>query len=164
MLAASWMDKKEMMVVAFKGGRVQKVRYDVMQRKCHAFYREHFHSIDVLNKLAFGPGSITHGWKPQNGIHHVLKTICMYTLAMIKTNAYRCYFYFPGHEVSGAECKVMVVDALFAKGFKRMHPGEELLAAAEDGPRGSTKGSNITRMIFEKGRKTRNPSCKNNMA
>ena len=30
--AASWMDKKEMMVVAFKGGRVQKVRYYVMQR------------------------------------------------------------------------------------------------------------------------------------
>ena len=71
----------------------------------------------------------------------------MYTLTMIKTNAYRCYCFFTGHEVSGAEWKVMLADALFAElGFKRMHPGEELLAV-EDGPRGLTKGSSKPRSM-----------------
>ena len=73
LLAGAWMDKKEMLVVAsctddsptppverlrtkFKDGRVQKLRYDVQRRKYHAFYREHFNGIDVLNKFSIRSG------------------------------------------------------------------------------------------------------------
>ena len=90
MLAAGWMDKKDMLVLAtctdtneappaerirskYKEGKIHKSRYTVVQRNCHAFYRQHFNTIDILNKLALGPGSVAAGWKPHNGIQDELK-------------------------------------------------------------------------------------------
>ena len=92
LIAAAWMDKKEMLVVAscmddnptppverlrskFKDGRVQKLRYNVEQRRVHAFYREHFNGIDLLNRLALGPCTIADGWRPHNGVHDELKQV-----------------------------------------------------------------------------------------
>ena len=139
----------------FKDGRVHKISYNVEQRRCHAFRREHFNGIDVLNKLALGPCYVAHGWKP-GGIHVDLKTVFMYTLAMIETNAYRAYTYFTKHEPSRAEWKVLLVDCLFRNGFKRMHPGEDC-PTVESQLAGSTKGSEKNDLLVHMARKTSPP-------
>ena len=141
LIASAWKDKKDMLVVAscmddkptpqverlrsrFKDGRVQKIRYNVEQRRVHAFYREHFHGIDLLNRLALGPGTVADGWRPHNGVQDELKQVFLYTLAMIETNAFRCYTYFTGHDVSRSECKILLADALMDMGHRQMRPDQ----------------------------------------
>jgi hypothetical protein len=42
---------------------------------CHAFYMMWFNAIDILNKLALGPGTVAYGWNPHNGVQDELENI-----------------------------------------------------------------------------------------
>jgi hypothetical protein len=111
MLAAGWIDNKDMLVLTscqtdavareaekvrskFHGGKVIRLRYQVVQRMCHAFYMMRFNTIDILNELALAPGTVTDGWNPDNGVQDELKKCFMYAFAMIETNVYQCFVHF----------------------------------------------------------------------
>jgi hypothetical protein len=89
MLAVGWMDKDMLVLTScqtyavapeaervrnkFQGGKVIRLRYQVVQRRCHAFYMMWFNAIDILYKLALGPGTVADGWNPHNGVQDELR-------------------------------------------------------------------------------------------
>ena len=137
-LAAGWMDKKEMLVACscrttdvappadrirnkYKDGAVRRIKYTVEQRDCHAFYRQHFNAIDIFNRLALGPGTVASSWVTKNGRQAVLKRFFMYTLACIETNAFKCHTSFTQEQdLSRRAWKVKLGDALIKFGKDKM--------------------------------------------
>ena len=68
----------------YQKGKILKRNYKLEQPHVHSIYRAGFSSVDIFNKIALGPHSVSKAYKSKRWTHRFFASL----LAMCETNAY----------------------------------------------------------------------------